>query len=94
MRLQVQSLALFSGLRIHRCRELWHRSQTWLDLAWLWHRLAAIAPVQPLAWEPPHAAGTALKKKKKKSDLEVRGPEFKSHLRLCDSWVSFRLSVV
>ena len=21
---------------------------------WLWHRLAAIAPIQPLAWEPPN----------------------------------------
>ena len=28
MRLQVQSLALLSGLRIQRCRELWCRSQT------------------------------------------------------------------
>ena len=27
MRLQVQSLALLSGLRIRRCRELWCRSQ-------------------------------------------------------------------
>ena len=30
IRLQVQSLALLSGLRIWRCHELWHRSQTWL----------------------------------------------------------------
>ena len=27
-RLQVQSLALLSGLRIQRCHELWWRSQT------------------------------------------------------------------
>ena len=27
MRLRVQSLALLSGLRIQRCRELWCRSQ-------------------------------------------------------------------
>ena len=35
MRLQVQSLASFSELRIWRCCELWGRSQTWLrsDLA-------------------------------------------------------------
>ena len=26
--------------------------------------LAAAALIQPLAWEPPHAAGVALKKKK------------------------------
>ena len=30
MRLQVQSLALFSGLRIRRHRKLWCRSKTWL----------------------------------------------------------------
>ena len=30
MRLQVQSLALLSGLRILRCGELWYRLQTWL----------------------------------------------------------------
>ena len=30
MRLQVQSLALLSGLRIWRCPELWYRSQMWL----------------------------------------------------------------
>ena len=30
MRLQVQSLALLSGLRIWYCHELWFRLQTWL----------------------------------------------------------------
>ena len=30
MKTQVQSLALLSGLRIRRCRELWCRSQTQL----------------------------------------------------------------
>ena len=30
MRLQVQSLALFIGIRIWHCRELWCRSQMWL----------------------------------------------------------------
>ena len=28
-------------------------------LLWLWRRLAATAPIGPLAWEPPYAAGTA-----------------------------------
>ena len=44
-----------------------------LELLWLWCKLAATAPVQPLAWEPPYAAGaaqeiattTTTKKKKK-----------------------------
>ena len=51
MRLQVQSLALLSGLRIQRCCELWCRP-------------AAVAPSRPLAWEPPYAVGAALKKQK------------------------------
>ena len=34
-------------------------------LLWLWHRLMATAPIRPLAWEPPHAPGAALKRQKK-----------------------------
>ena len=38
-----------------------------LDLAlWLWCRLAATAPIRPLAWEPPYAAGVALQRQKNK----------------------------
>ena len=39
-----------------------------LDLALLglWCRLAAVARIRPLAWEPPYAAGAALKRLKKK----------------------------
>ena len=37
-----------------------------LAMLWLWCRPAAVAPIRPLAWEPPYAAGTALGKKKKK----------------------------
>ena len=33
---------------------------------WLWHRLAATAPIQPLAWDPPYAVGEALKRQKNK----------------------------
>ena len=37
-----------------------------LALLWLWRRLAAaVAPIRPLAWEPPYAVGGALKKTKK-----------------------------
>ena len=62
MRLQVQSLALLSGLRIQRCHELWCRP-------------VATAPVRPLAWEPPYAAGAALlfiKNKKSLTFLKYR----------------------
>ena len=42
-----------------------------LDLAllWLWCRSAAVAPIGPLAWEPPYAAGEALKKGRKKKRM-------------------------
>ena len=33
-------------------------------LLWLWRRLAATAPIRPLAWEPPYASGAALEKDK------------------------------
>ena len=34
-------------------------------LLWLWCRLAATAPIRPLAWEPPYATGAALEKAKR-----------------------------
>ena len=37
-----------------------------LHLAWLWWRPTAVAPIHPLAWEPPYATGAALKRKNKK----------------------------
>ena len=37
-----------------------------LALLWPWHTLAAVAPIGPLAWEPPYAVGAALKRQKKK----------------------------
>ena len=69
IRTQVQSLALLSGLRIQHCHELWCRSQKRLspELLWLWCRPAAVAPIRPLAWEPPYAAGMALKRQKTKN---------------------------
>ena len=33
-------------------------------LLWLWWRPAAVAPIGPLAWEPAHARGMALKRQK------------------------------
>ena len=45
-------------------------------LLWVWHRLAATAPIRRLAWEPPYVTGVALKrqktKKKKKNDMESK----------------------
>ena len=39
-------------------------------LLWLWCRLVATAPIRPLSWELPCAAGAALKRKKKKKIIE------------------------
>ena len=36
-----------------------------LALLWLWRKPAATALIQPLAWEPPYASGSALQRKKK-----------------------------
>ena len=41
-------------------------------MLWLWYRPAAIAPIQPLAWELPYAAGAALKRKEKKRNFRTR----------------------
>ena len=41
------------------CRPSWDPA-----LLWLWCKLAAVAPIQPLAWELPYAVGAALKRPK------------------------------
>ena len=50
------------------------------ELLWLWRRLAAIALIQPLAWEPPYAVAAAQemakkdqkKKKRKRKKKEIK----------------------
>ena len=39
-----------------------------LVLLWLWRRPAAVALIRPLAWEPPHVMGAALKSKTKQKN--------------------------
>ena len=79
MRTHVQSLAFLSGLRIgivvscgvgHRCSS---------DLELLRHRPAAVAPIQPLAWENPYATGAALKSGKKKNGIPLKSPVDYNH---------------
>ena len=45
-----------------------------LDLAWLWlwQRPAAIAPIRPLAWEPPHAIGAAQEMAKRQKKQKTK----------------------
>ena len=44
-----------------------------LALLWLWRRLAATAPIRPLAWELPYATGVAIKSKKTKNKKTKTG---------------------
>ena len=77
-------MALLSGSRIRRCRELWVGCRCGSDpaLLWLWCGLEAMALIRPLAWEPPYAARATqemakrhthkhTQKKKKEKEKEV-----------------------
>ena len=46
-----------------------------LWLGWLWCRPAATVPIRPLAWEPPYAAGAAVKRQKKKKRQKTKKKE-------------------
>ena len=37
-------------------------------LLWLWCRPAAVAPIRPMAWDPPYTMGVALKRQKTKNE--------------------------
>ena len=50
-----------------------HRCGSEPALLWPWRRLAATAPIGPLAWESPHAMGAALGKTKKKDKKKKSG---------------------
>ena len=68
MSMQVRSLASLSGQGsgVAVSCGLGHRCSSDPMLLWLWHGSAAIAPIRPLAWEPPYAMGVALKREKTK----------------------------
>ena len=78
--MEVRSLALFSGLRIHVAMSygVGCRSSSDPALLWLLCRLAATALIQPLAWEPLYAVGAALKRQKKKEKEKMNTLEFPS----------------
>ena len=98
-RTQVRSLASLSGLRIQHCSELWYRLQMWL------RSHVAVAEVQlqfdPLAWEPPCAAGVALKRQKKKKDSDSlvmvtcrAGLKRIMRLNQDSSWMTARIGLI
>ena len=75
--LWIRSLPLLSGLRVHSAVNcgVGHRHGSDPALLWLWCGPVATAPIRPLAWEPPYAAGAALekaKRPKKKNRTEER----------------------
>ena len=56
-----------------------HKYSSDLVLLWLWPKPAAVAPIGPLAWEPPYAAvwplkGQKDKKKKKRMYMKLSIP--------------------
>ena len=51
-----------------------HRRSSDLALLWLWCRLAAMALIRPLAWEPPYAMGVALEKTKRQKTKKQKNP--------------------
>ena len=61
-----------------------HRHGSDPALLWLWCRLIAVALIQPLAWEFPYVAGSALKSKQKMSQSDT------SHSVITRGW-SFSL---
>ena len=58
------SVGYGSGVAMSRGVGLRHMSDP--ALLWLWCRLAAVALIQHLAWEPPYAVSAALKRQKTK----------------------------
>ena len=52
-------------------------------LLWLWRRLAAVAPIQPLTWESPYAVGAALLKRGGQKKINLFVPHF-PHLQVIE----------
>jgi len=87
MRLRVWSLASLSGLVLIG---VGCRCSSDLALLWLWCRPSAIAPIRPLAWDPPYAVGVAQKGQKTKDYITPYcriPPSFGGCAYLFSKWV-------
>ena len=72
-------MASLSGLKIWCCHNYstGHRCGSDPLYLWLRCRLKAVAPILPLAWELPYAAGAALKRKRgEKKEGKKRKSQF------------------
>ena len=76
MRMWVRFLALGQGSGIAVSCGVGHKHGSDPEWLWLWYRLAATAPIRPLAWELPYAMSAALKKTKETK------PKTKTHKEL------------
>jgi len=47
----------------------------------------ATAPIRPLAWEPPYAAGVALKKKDKRQKTNKTHPKYHTNREILDIYL-------
>ena len=65
-----------------------------LVLLWLWYGPVAIALIQPLAWEPPHAAGVALKRPPPKKKMFQQTLPLKSNRLKPITVILFQLPVI
>ena len=65
-----------------------------LSLLWLWHRPAATAPIRPRAWEPPYAAGAALKGQKTKTKTKQKNKQKKLFWDFCCGAVEMNLTSI
>ena len=83
--MQVWYLASLNGLRIWHCQDYGIGYRCVLDpaLLWLLCRPVAAAPIRLLAWEPPYAAGAALKSKSKKKKKKKRTLVEQIKYKLC-----------
>ena len=62
-------------------------------LLWLWHKLEATAPIQPLTWEPPYAVGSGPRKgKKTKKKEKERKKKRKKEKNLNEASLTFYLT--
>ena len=65
-----------------------------LALLWLWCRLVATAPIIPLVWEPPHAAGAAQEMAKRQKRKKKKNKKFAMGREMGEMWLGHWLGLI